>query len=208
MRGRFITLEGGEGVGKSTQLRAVALRLEAAGISVVTTREPGGSGGAESIRALLLDTAGDGWGPRAEACLFAAARSDHVERLILPAITRGDWVLCDRYVDSSRAYQGGRDGLTDTDILALHALGSRGLMPDRTCLLVLDEQALAERRRHRSVGPIDRFEQRDLDYHRTVNATFRSLASEDAERFRIIDAGCDEDAVTGAIMASLADLLP
>ena len=128
-RGKFIAFEGGEGAGKSTQARLLALALEARGIACVVTREPGGTPGAEAIRALLLGTAGEGWHPRAEALLFAAARSDHVERLIEPALEAGKWVICDRFVDSSRAYQGGAGGLSDAEVMALHAVGSSGLTP-------------------------------------------------------------------------------
>jgi len=110
-RGRFIAFEGGEGAGKSTQARLLAEALRARGLDVVVTREPGGTAGAEAIRALLLDTAGEGFLPRAEALLFAAARADHVERLIRPALAAGQWVVCDRFLDSSRAYQGGGGGL-------------------------------------------------------------------------------------------------
>ena len=128
-RGRFIAFEGGEGAGKSTQARLLASALQTRGLEVVVTREPGGTPGAEAIRALLLDTAGEGWLPRAEALLFAAARADHVERLIRPALEAGQWVICDRFIDSSRAYQGGGSGLTDADLLDLHRIGSGGLLP-------------------------------------------------------------------------------
>ena len=119
--GRFIALEGGEGVGKTTQGRLLAQALRAHGIEVVITREPGGTPGAEAIRTLLLSNEGEGWGARAEALLFAAARADHVQKLIRPALARGAWVICDRFVDSSRAYQGGGSGLSDGDVMALHA---------------------------------------------------------------------------------------
>ena len=109
--GRFITLEGGEGVGKSTQVKALAEALGARGLDVVTTREPGGSPGAEAIRTLLLDGPDDGWGPEAEALLFAAARTDHLDKVVRPALEAGKWVLCDRFVDSSLAYQGVAGGL-------------------------------------------------------------------------------------------------
>ncbi|MEY4238721.1 MAG: dTMP kinase [Pseudomonadota bacterium] len=124
-RGKFIALEGGEGAGKSTQARLLAEALRARGQACAITREPGGTAGAEAIRALLLGTEGEGWHPRAEALLFAAARSDHVERLIVPALERGEWVICDRFVDSSRAYQGGGGGLSDADVLDLHRIGGR-----------------------------------------------------------------------------------
>lgn len=137
MRGRFITLEGGEGVGKSTQARALAAALEARGLPVLLTREPGGSAGAEAIRALLLSGAADRWSVPAEALLFAAARADHVEKTIRPALAAGQWVICDRFLDSSRAYQGVAGEMTDADILQLHQIGSGGLLPDRTLLFAM-----------------------------------------------------------------------
>ena len=143
--GRFITLEGGEGVGKSTQIRSVAAALEACGIEAVATREPGGSAGAEAIRSLLMEGSDDRWNARSEALLFAAARADHVARTIRPALSRGAWVLCDRFVDSSRAYQGGGGGITDADLLALHGFGSEGLMPHRTFLLTVSPDEAARR---------------------------------------------------------------
>ena len=152
-RGRFIAFEGGEGAGKSTQARMLAAALEARGISCVVTREPGGTPGAESIRALLLGTEGEGWNPRAEALLFAAARSDHVERLIRPALERGQWVICDRFVDSSRAYQGGAGGLSDADVLALHQVGSAGLLPDLTLLIEVSPEVAAARTAARDGDP-------------------------------------------------------
>jgi len=123
--GKFIALEGGEGAGKSTQARMLVEALRGRGIEVVATREPGGTPGAETIRQLLLGLDGEGWNPRAEALLFAAARSDHVERLIRPALAAGKWIVCDRFLDSSRAYQGGGAGLSDADILELHRIGGR-----------------------------------------------------------------------------------
>jgi dTMP kinase len=137
-RGRFVSIEGGEGVGKSTQIAALASAIRNAGHDVMLTREPGGTQGAEAIRQLLLGGSDERWLPRAEALLFAAARSDHVERLIRPAIESGKWVISDRFLDSSRAYQGGGSGLSDADILTLHQIGSDGLMPDRTLVLRLD----------------------------------------------------------------------
>ena len=137
-RGRFISIEGGEGVGKSTQIAALAAFIEQKGFEVVLTREPGGTEGAETIRQLVLGGSAERWLPRAEALLFAAARSDHVERLIEPALARGKWVISDRFIDSSRAYQGAGAGLSDADIMALHHIGSRGMLPDRTLVLRLD----------------------------------------------------------------------
>lgn len=203
MTGRFIALEGGEGVGKSTQLRLLADALRAHGHRVVTTREPGGTTGAEAIRAMLLDPAGEGWGPRAEALLFAAARADHVDRLIRPALDRGDWVLTDRYLDSSRAYQGGGSGIEDQDILALHRIGSANLMPHRTLLLVLDPAETTRRLALRDAGGSDRIGGRDAAYHARVAARFRALADADPARFAVIDAAGSPDAVHARILAAL-----
>ena len=141
--GRFISLEGGEGAGKSTQLRALARTLRERGLDVLETREPGGSDGAEAIRTLLLTGGADRWSPRAEALLFAAARADHIEKTIRPALARGAWVLSDRFLDSSRAYQG-QGELSDSDIVALHRIGSADFLPDRTLVLTLPDAVAAE----------------------------------------------------------------
>ena len=202
-RGRFIALEGGEGVGKSTQLRLLAQALRARGHAVVTTREPGGTPGAEMIRAMLLDPSGPGWGPRAEALLFAAARADHVECLIRPALDRGEWVLTDRYLDSTRAYQGGGSGLNDADLLTLHRIGSEGLMPDRTVLLGLDPAVVAQRLTERDGGISDRIGGRDTAYHARVAAAFRCFASADPDRFAVVDAGGTPDAVHARELAAI-----
>jgi len=170
-RGRFISLEGGEGAGKSTQLRALAAALRARGVEVVETREPGGSEGAEAIRTLLLTGGADRWSPRAEALLFAAARADHVEKTIRPALERGAWVLSDRFLDSSRAYQGASE-LTDADILALHRIGSNGFLPDRTLFLTLPEEEASARARSRDGNAADRIGGRDRDFHLAVATAF------------------------------------
>ena len=203
--GRFFALEGGEGVGKSTQLRLLAEALRARGVGVVTTREPGGTPRAEAIRAMVLDPAGDGWGPRAEALLFAAARADHVERLIRPALARGDWVLTDRYLDSSRAYQGGGSGLDDADILTLHRIGSGGLLPDRTVLLQLDPDEAARRLAERDRGHSDRIGGRDIAYHARVAAAFRRFAEADPHRFALIDASGAPDEVHARVLAAVLE---
>lgn len=205
--GRFITLEGGEGAGKSTQLRALSLALRGRGIDVVETREPGGSEGAEAIRALLLTGGADRWSARAEALLFAAARADHVEKTIRPALSRGSWVLSDRFLDSSRAYQGQGD-LTDADILTLHRIGSDGFLPDRTLFLTLGEAEAASRARARDGDAADRIGGRASDYHRAVADAFARFATQEASRFRAIDASGAADAVTGRLLAALDDLLP
>jgi len=201
--GRFITLEGGEGVGKSTQLRALAAALTARGVEVVATREPGGSAGAEAIRALLMEGADDRWDARSEALLFAAARADHVARTIRPALARGAWVLCDRFVDSSRAYQGGGGGITDADIMALHAFGSEGLLPDRSFLLTLSAEAAARRLARRDTAGTDRMGSKPGDYQMRLAARFAELAAAEPARWRVIDADADAETVTAAILAEL-----
>ncbi len=207
-RGRFITLEGGEAVGKSTQIHALASALESLGLAVVTTREPGGSPGAEAIRSLLLHGSAEAFGPRAEALLFAAARSDHIDHVIAPALAAGQWVLCDRFVDSSRAYQGGAGDLADADILALHAIGSGGLMPDRTLLLSVDSAATARRRTLRQLDRPDRFEDRPDAFHQRVASAFAAIAAADPARVRTIDASGPPEQVTVRLLAELADLMP
>lgn len=202
-RGRLIALEGGEGVGKSTQLALLALALRARGHTVITTREPGGTPGAEAIRTMVLDPAGEGWGPRAEALLFAAARADHVARLICPALERGDWVLTDRYLDSSRAYQGGGSGLSDADLLALHQIGSKGLLPDRTVVLELDPLAVAARLAERDRGISDRIGGRDAAYHARVAAAFRHFAQADPQRFALVQADGTAQAVHARVLAAI-----
>lgn len=206
-RGRFITLEGGEGVGKSTQLRALTAALEARGVEVVATREPGGSAGAEAIRTLLMEGSDDRWDARSEALLFAAARADHVARTIRPALERGAWVLCDRFVDSSRAYQGGGGGITDADLLTLHGFGSQGLLPDRTFLLTLHEGEAARRLAVRDAAGADRMGSKPADYQARLAARFAEMAAAEPDRWRVVDAGRPADAVTAAIMDELAPWL-
>ena len=206
--GRFITLEGGEGVGKSTQLAALADALRARGLDPLITREPGGSAGAEAIRALLLEGEAGRWGPRAEALLFAAARADHLEKTILPALAAGRWVLSDRFLDSSRAYQSGASGLADADILTLHRIGSAGKLPDRTLLLHLPEAEATARAAQRDRGGADRIGGRDAAYHARVAAAFARQAEDDPARFRTVDASGSPEAVTARLAAALADLLP
>ena len=207
MRGRFITLEGGEGVGKSTQAKRLAEALRARGIDVIETREPGGSAGAEAIRKLLLEGAGDHWTAEAEALLFAAARADHVARTIRPALDAGKWVVCDRFLDSSLAYQGGASGLGDDAIRALHDVGSGGLLPDRTLLLDLPMFTAATRELERDGGNRDRFGERDAPFHKAVVESFRRLAAGEPDRFRVVDAKGSPEEVTARLLAALDDLL-
>ncbi|MFM9978921.1 MAG: dTMP kinase [Sphingomonadaceae bacterium] len=202
--GRFITLEGGEGVGKSTQAHGLAEALRAQGHDVIVTREPGGTPGAEAIRALLMTGDADRWSVRAEALLFAAARADHVENVIRPALVAGRHVICDRFIDSSRAYQGGAGGVADADILELHRIGCGGLMPDRTLLLSLPEPDARERARLRAEGNADRFGARADDYHAALQACFVRLAASEPARFRIVDASGEAEAVTARLLDALA----
>jgi dTMP kinase len=205
--GRFIAFEGGEGAGKSTQSRLLAAELERRGLEVVITREPGGTEGAEAIRALVLDPNGPGWGSEAEALLFAAARADHVARLIRPALDRGAWVVCDRYLDSSRAYQGGGGGVNDADLLALHRFGSGGLLPDLTLLMEVPDAELASRLARRDGGESDRIGGREDAFHRRVRETFRRIADAEPARFARIDGSGSAQETHGAILAALAPLL-
>jgi dTMP kinase len=204
---RFITLEGGEGVGKSTQAKRLAKALRARGCDVLETREPGGSPGAEAIRKLLLEGAGDRWTAEAEALLFAAARADHVARTIRPALAAGTWVVCDRFVDSSFAYQGGADGLGDEAIRRLHEIGSDGLMPDRTLLLTVPPEVAVERTGARDRGAGDRIGARDAAFHARVAAAFAALAERDPSRFRIVDTSAAPDEVTARLIEAVGDLL-
>ena len=205
MRGKFISLEGGEGVGKSTQLRALAAILRDRGLEVVETREPGGSEGAEAIRALLLGGSEDRWSARAEALLFAAARTDHLEKTILPAVERGAWVLCDRFLDSSLAYQGSAAGLGIDKVRSINAFGIGDSLPDRTLLLLLTEGT--ERARARDAGSSDRIGGRDTSYHVAVEQAFREIAQAEPDRVRLIDASGDVPTVTSRLLAALEDLL-
>lgn len=201
---RFITFEGGEGAGKSTQARLLADALKSMGVNVLLTREPGGTTGAEAIRNLLLSNEGEGWSPRAEALLFAAARSDHVSRAIIPALNAGTWVICDRYLDSSRAYQAGEGGLSDDDIQTLHAIGSDGLLPDCTILLEADPQALADRLAKRDGDDSDRIGGREAEYHAKVRSRFAAQAKADPARFCVVSGIGNPDDIHGVIMGRLA----
>lgn len=205
-RGRFLSIEGGEGVGKTTQINALADAIRKAGHDVIITREPGGTQGAEVIRQMLLGGSDERWLPRAEALLFAAARSDHVERLIEPALEGGKWVISDRFIDSSRAYQGGGSGLSDADILTLHDIGSRGLLPDRTLVLRLDTTESARRAAVRDGGKPDRIQGRDTRFHADVDMAFVSYAERDP-RVRLVNADGSPLDVTARLLAEIADLL-
>ena len=203
-RGRFISLEGGEGVGKSTQLRALAADLREHGLTVVETREPGGSEGAESIRRLLLEERD--WPIEAEALLFAAARADHVEKTIRRAVERGKWVLSDRYVDSSLAYQGGAGGLGIERVRELHQFATGGFFPDRTLVLALPDGKQRAQARDGHAG--DRIGGRGDEFHHKVDLAFRMIAAEEPERVKLVDASGSESDVTRRLLESISDLLP
>ena len=205
-RGRFISLEGGEGAGKSTQVAALADAIRAHGIDVVETREPGGSEGAERIRELLLTGSEERWGAPAEALLFAAARADHVDKVIRPALTAGKWVVSDRFIDSSLAYQGGAGGLGIEAVREINAFGIGETFPDCSLVLLLDEGSA--RAQARDADGSDRIGGRSADYHHKVATAFRLIAAEEPERVKLIDASGTPAEVTSRLLAAIADLLP
>lgn len=203
-RGRFISLEGGEGVGKSTQLRALANKLRERGLEVVETREPGGSSGAEAIRTLLLET--QDWPIEAEALLFAAARADHVEKTIRPSLERGAWVLSDRFIDSSLAYQGGAGGLGIDRVREINRLAIGDVLPDRTLVLTLSDGQ--QRASERDAGAPDLIGGRPEDFHKAVDSGFAAIASEEPDRVRLIDASGTQAEVCARLLDAIVDLLP
>ena len=205
-RGKFITLEGGEGAGKSTQLQLLAKELRRRGLEVLETREPGGSDGAEAIRAMVLSGGEDRWTARSEALLFAAARADHLERLILPALDGGRWVICDRFVDSSLAYQGGAGGLGIEEVRRINDFATGGAMPDRTLVLALAEGGARARARD-DMGS-DRIGGREESYHQKVDLAFRQIAAEEPGRVCIVDASGSPEDVTQRLLEAVRDMLP
>ncbi|MDP3675512.1 MAG: dTMP kinase [Novosphingobium sp.] len=207
-RGKFIAFEGGEGTGKSTQARLLAAALTARGIACEITREPGGTPGAEAIRTLLLDPALPRWAPAAEALLFAAARSDHVAHRIEPALAAGRWVICDRFVDSSLAYQGDAAGLGEAAIRTLHKVGSQGLYPDVTLLLEADSGTTEGRLSARDGDAADKIGGRGAAFHDGVARAFDRLARAEPHRFHRIDAARSPEDVHALILAALGDLIP
>ncbi len=215
-RGAFITFEGGEGAGKSTQIGRLAATLRArSGRAVCVTREPGGSARAEEIRAALLDGIAKPYGPFAEALLFCAARIDHLDRLIRPALRRGETVLCDRFIDSTRAYQGAAGGLDPGVVAALERVVVGPTRPDLTLILDLPPETGLGRAAERGAGTgrgADRFEAESLDFHTRLREAFLAIARAEPERCAVIDASQDPDsveaAIRGAVAARLPDLLP
>lgn len=206
--GVFLSIEGGEGVGKSTQISALNDILISRGLQTVLTREPGGTEGAEAIRQLLLGGSDDRWGARPEALLFAAARADHVEKLIKPSLAAGKWVISDRFIDSSRAYQGVSLGLGDAEIMEIHRIGSGGFLPHRTLILDLSDSEAARRASARDNGQSDRIGGRDAEFHADVRRAFHHFAATEPARVRLIDAAGTANEVTARLIATIADLLP
>ncbi len=207
--GRFITLEGGEGAGKSVQARRLAERLRACGLGVVLTREPGGSPGAEALREVILSGAAAHFGAVGEALLFSAARIDHIDNTIAPALRRGDWVVCDRFADSTRAYQGAA-GQLDPELLAnLERVAVGEWRPDLTLVLdlpVAEGLARAAARRGNGEGA-DRFESEGLAFHETLRQAFLSIASAEPKRCAVVNARAAEDEVAEAIWAVVRERL-
>ena len=193
--GRFITFEGGDGVGKTTQIARLAERLEAAGLSCRVTREPGGTPFAERLREFILDPGTPEHSALSEALLFVAARHDHVERLIRPQIGQGSWVLCDRFIDLTRAYQGVAGNVARETLAALEAIVHGDCVPDLTIILDLDPQLGLSRRAARlgSCGAeraaSDRYEQRDVSFQVRLREAFLAIAAEEPARCRVVDAG-------------------
>lgn len=201
-RGRFITFEGGEGVGKSTQIRRLAARLQAEGHEVVATREPGGSPGAEAIRDIVLRGAADRWSPVTEALLMYAARRDHIERVIRPALDRGAWVVCDRYADSTRAYQGAAGGTDPGLIAALEQFVLEGAHPDLTLVFDLDPELGLARAIDRA-GAEMRFESKGASFHARLREAFLAIAAAEPKRCTVIDASGTQDEVEAAVWAAV-----
>jgi len=209
-RGRFITFEGGEGSGKSTQIRLLAERLDAEKLRVVVTREPGGSPGAEIIRHLVLSGMGKLLGPEAETMLFAAARDDHVQTVITPALAQGMWVLCDRFADSTRAYQG-KVGQVDTRLLdGLERVTIGDLKPDLTIILDLPvETGITRASARRGADAPDRFESEQIDFHQKLRDAYREIALNEPQRCMLIDAAGTPEEVAEKVWAAVQGrLLP
>jgi dTMP kinase len=204
-RGRFITFEGGEGSGKSTQIRRLADTLKEKGVRTLVTREPGGSPGAEIVRHLVLSGVGKILGASGEALLFAAARDDHVHSVIAPALNHGTWVLCDRFTDSTRVYQG-KLGAADINLIrAMERVTIGELQPDLTIILdVPAEAGLARAAKRRGEAAADRFEAEDINFHRRLREAYRQVALDEPDRCVLVDAAADVDEVAERIWGVVA----
>jgi dTMP kinase len=201
-RGHFITLEGGEGAGKSTQVKRLAAALAAQGIEVVQTREPGGTPGAEDIRALLVTGDPARWDAMTETLLHYAARRAHVEKTVKPALARGDWVISDRFADSTMAYQGDAGSVGREAVAALHKLVLGNFTPDLTLVLDLPVETGLARAKARMTGAAqaeDRYERMGLAFHQNLRAAFHDIAAREPERCRLIDASGNPDQVADAL---------
>lgn len=207
-RGKFITFEGGEGSGKSTQIKKLAARLDAAKLRAILTREPGGSPGAEIIRHVVLSGMGKLLGPEAETLLFAAARDDHVRTVIQPALSQGLWVLCDRFSDSTRAYQGRLGQVAPGVLNAMQRVTIGDLKPDLTLILDIPvEVGLKRAAARRGSGAPDRFEAEDVKFHQDLREAYQQIAAEDPQRCALIDADADADTVAARVWTALRDHL-
>lgn len=196
--GKFITLEGGEGAGKTTQAKRLKEALDEAGIENVVTREPGGTFGAEAIRDLVLDGTHERWSGMTELLLMYAARLDHMEKLIKPALERGVWVVCDRFSDSSMAYQGCARGLGAERVAAVHTAVMEGFKPDLTILFDIDP-ILTQKRVQTRGGELSRFDTETLEFHKKLREGFLGIAESEPERVKIIDAALSRDAIAAQI---------
>jgi dTMP kinase len=206
IRGRFITVEGGEGTGKSTQVPLLVKALEQAGIAALATREPGGSPGAEAIRRLLLEGEGERWDAAAEALLLIAARRDHVAKLIEPALACGSWVVSDRFADSTLAYQGYGRGLPLSELAMLNRFALGGFAPDLTLILDLPVEIGLARAAGR-LAAADRFERLDAAFHERLRQGFRAVAAAEPERCVLIEANRDPTTVHRAVLETVEQRL-
>ena len=207
-RGRFVSFEGGEGSGKSTQIKRLAERLNAAKLRNIVTREPGGSVGAEIMRHLVLSGMGKLLGADAETLLFAAARDDHVKTVIEPALAQGTWVLCDRFSDSTRAYQGKLGNVSPTVLDAMQRVTIGDLKPDLTFILdVPAEVGLTRAAHRRGTGAPDRFESEDLKFHERLRGAYLQIAAEEPRRCIVVDTSANPDAVAACIWTALREHL-
>jgi dTMP kinase len=207
-RGRFISFEGGEGAGKSTHIKKLAERLAAVKLRAIITREPGGSPGAEIIRHVVLSGMGKLLGPDAETLLFAAARDDHVRTVIQPALAQGIWVLCDRFIDSTRAYQGRLGQVAPGVLNAMQRVTIGDLKPDLTIILdVPVEVGLKRAAARRGSGAPDRFEAEDIQFHQDLRDAYQEIAAEDPQRCVLIDANADPEMVAAQVWTALRDHL-
>jgi dTMP kinase len=204
-RGRFISIEGGEGAGKSTQVGLLMAALDRAGIPAQASREPGGSPGAEAIRRLLLEGEGERWDAISEALLLVAARHDHVTRVIAPALAQGVWLVSDRFADSTMAYQGYGRGVALADLTALHRFALGDFAPDLTMILDLPVEIGLARAGARSAA--DRFERLDRDFHEKLRQGFRKIAADDPSRCVLVDASTDPQTLHRAVLAAVEQRL-